>query len=182
MTAPIQLAVSRALAHLNVLASLRNPVAIRGCVIVHTPVATELYFKDARAVEHAGTRDLLNAMGREAFFSYLEAYPRIQEDLRDGVTDRPVLVTVDRRTDRVSEWWVGRRNDWSGRHGLRARLLAQPEEQPAPDEPGRRAHGTANGGLRRACLERSALRHGVGAPGRGSRTRKAGRDGERGAT
>ena len=34
-------------------------------------------------------------------------------------------------------WRVGRRNDWSGRHGPRARLLAPPPMVPAgPDEPG----------------------------------------------
>ena len=37
---------------------------------------------------------------------------------------------------RGATWWVGRRHDWSGRLGLRARLLAQPDEQPDPDEPG----------------------------------------------
>ena len=109
----------------------------RGCVIVHTPTATELYFKDARSVEHSYSRDLINAMGVKAYCSFVDAYSQIMDDLFDGVADRTVLVTVDRRTDRVSEWWVGRRYDWSGRHGLRARLLAQPPGVRAkPDEPG----------------------------------------------
>ena len=137
MTAPTKIDASRALAHLNALSALRSPVVSPGCVIVHTPAATEFYFKDARALEHASTQELLNAMGLTAFLSYVEAWPQIQDDLRDGVTDRTVLVTIDRRTDRVSERWVGRRNDWSGRHGLRARLLAQPAVVPAkPGEKG----------------------------------------------
>ena len=93
---------------------------------MHTPVATELYFKDARALEHASRDALMNTIGVAAFVSLVESMQLILDDLRDGVTDRPVLVTVDRRTDRVSAWWVGRRRDWSGRHGLRARLRAQP--------------------------------------------------------
>ena len=124
--------VDRALAHITALPRLRTPVVSRGCVIVHTWAATNLYFKDAGSVEHASSQVLLNAMGRTAFVSFVEHIEEIMEDLRDGVTDRTVLVTVDRRTDRVSEWWVGRRHDWSGRHGLRARLLAEPTAaQPA---------------------------------------------------
>ena len=96
----------------------------RGCVIVHTPVATELYFKDARALEYVSSDDLMNTIGVAAFVSLVESIQLILHDLRDGVADRPVLVTVDRRTDRVSAWWVGRRHGWFGRHGLRARLLA----------------------------------------------------------
>ena len=44
--------------------------------------------------------------------------------LSDAVEERTVRVTIDRRTDQASEVWVGRRNDWSGRRELRARLLA----------------------------------------------------------
>ena len=114
MTATTELDASRALAHINALSALRSPVVSRGCVIVHTPAATELYFKDAWSVEHAYSQELLHAMGMKAFCSFMERFEEILGDLRDGLADRTVLVTVDRRTDRVSEWWVGRRNDWSG--------------------------------------------------------------------
>ena len=78
----------RALLHINVLARLRNPVVSRGCVIVHTPAATNLYFKDACSTDHALSNDLLNALGREAFISLVEAIQQILEDLCDGVSAR----------------------------------------------------------------------------------------------
>ena len=132
------------LVYIHALAALRTPVAIRGCVTVHTPTATELYFKDARALDHAGTRDLLNAMGKAAFIAYVEAWPHLH-DLCAGVEDRTVLVTIDRRTNRVSGAWTGRPNDWSGRWGLRARLLATAGRNMTSHNPNKRTRAPTNG-------------------------------------
>ena len=67
MTAPTEGTVSQALSHSIALPALRNPVAIRGCVIVHTPVSSELYFKHARALEHVISDDLINVIGSRRF-------------------------------------------------------------------------------------------------------------------
>jgi hypothetical protein len=120
---------------------ISRPIPLRGCIVVHTPTTTELYFKDARAREHVSSQELMHAIGKAAFISFVEAWPQMAA-LSDGVADRTVRVTVDRRTDRVSEWWVGRRNDWSGRHGLRARLLS-PVTSVQPETGGERSAQSA---------------------------------------
>lgn len=92
-----------------------------------TLTGADVYCKHAAAFRHAHSRDLLNALGVRAFAQLLTAVPDIEDLTQDGVADRPILIRLDRATG-VRDMWIGRPNDWSGRRGLRARLLAHQSE------------------------------------------------------